>query len=141
VCALWVRSLGVESFSPRVTSVGPFGISVAGGQVQVSRWPSGQRAFSWVFITPISSPTLAELCPSHALGFGFATPSQFDNRYRVVIPCWFLVLLCSVLPTSWFLGYLKAKRLQGVGRCPSCGYDLRATPDQCPECGTVKGAA
>ena len=29
-----------------------------------------------------------------------------------------------------------ARRRHKPGRCPVCGYDLRATPDRCPECGT-----
>jgi hypothetical protein len=57
--------------------------------------------------------------------FGFAT--------------WFAV--ATVLPgwrTSRFAAErLRLRRVQNVGRCPTCGYDLRATPDRCPECGAT----
>ena len=54
------------------------------------------------------------------------------------VPLWLVALLFAAVPVCQLLTARKRKRSIGKGRCAKCGYDLRATPDRCPECGTVR---
>lgn len=51
------------------------------------------------------------------------------------IPDWGLVLASLILPGAWLIRS-RSRRRNPPGLCRRCGYDLRATPDRCPECGT-----
>lgn len=57
------------------------------------------------------------------------------NIRRVDVPYWFLLLVSVPLPALWLRRTLSRARWLRRGRCPHCGYDLRASSDRCPECG------
>src|SRR4051794_39652047 len=71
---------------------------------------------------------------------GFAT-ARIDYaasgrpRRAAYVPHWFLALVLGALPAAWATGAVRRRRAR-PGLCRSCGYDLRASPDRCPECGT-----
>jgi len=59
---------------------------------------------------------------------------------ELIIPLWFLAGSAAVLPGVWtrrFLLKRRRRKLRDRSCCTDCGYDLRATPERCPECGAV----
>ena len=54
------------------------------------------------------------------------------------IPYWALVALPLVPLAIRWRRTRRATARTRQGRCPTCGYDLRATTDCCPECGKTK---
>ena len=55
---------------------------------------------------------------------------------ELCLPYWLLTLSTAMLFGLWWRRYRKARCQQKAGLCRICGYDLRASPDRCPECGT-----
>ena len=64
-------------------------------------------------------------------------PRRWTNRL-ISVPYWGVLaaLAASRLP-SGIRRYAAHRARTRRGLCAVCGYDLRATPDRCPECGTV----
>jgi hypothetical protein len=74
----------------------------------------------------------------HSMGNGGPMGGQI---WAVWVPHWFAVLACLFIPLTVFLPRaVRRRRLRrrlAARHCMTCGYDLRASPDRCPECGRL----
>lgn len=68
---------------------------------------------------------------------GANPPYKALTNHVLTMPYWF-----PLLPWILSIGIMQLRRRRrhrhlAMGLCLRCGYDLRATPDRCPECGMV----
>ena len=59
-------------------------------------------------------------------------PKQTRFSRLVIMPYWAPLLVFALLPVLWVW---RRRRHRRPGCCAVCGYDLRASPERCPECG------
>jgi hypothetical protein len=70
--------------------------------------------------------------------FGHSTYPTLDLRAATIIfPYWLPLAAFTLIPAAWLASVRRRRRAFKKGLCPTCGYDLRATPDRCPECGMI----
>jgi predicted RNA-binding Zn-ribbon protein involved in translation (DUF1610 family) len=59
------------------------------------------------------------------------------------VPYWLVAAVLGIPPSIWAARWRRMRLSQRralMRKCTACGYDLRATPDHCPECGMVPSA-
>jgi hypothetical protein len=58
-----------------------------------------------------------------------------DAVHRLLVPHWFAVLVFAFVPARSLVLKCRQLKRRRLGCCETCGYDLRASPSRCPECG------
>jgi hypothetical protein len=101
------------------------------GDFRLPRWKVAWDDPDWV--RPIGYPT-----GSVHFGCYYWDIGDHDGYSRgVLVPGWMPPIAFVVLPAAWvFLWRRRVARRNRNGLCTRCGYDLRASNDRCPECGT-----
>jgi hypothetical protein len=102
-----------------------------------SWFPAGVDGPFWSVQSSAPS-ALATTGPTLWNRMGFERLDSLSGEPGVIFPIWPLWLASSMLPALWLLRQGRRSRRHGHdgdNACGRCGYDLRATPERCPECG------
>jgi hypothetical protein len=118
----WISPTGLEKVTSRSSKTVWMWPVV---KVAPSRWPQTAEVFSGGEF-PLFDPLPGATVPVRYVKFGERTRLLF-------VPYWIPIAAVAVV----FVLTLAVRRRPPAGHCQRCGYDLRASPDRCPECGTA----
>jgi hypothetical protein len=164
-CVLWMRSYSARDqwayrwrdVSADADTFGACSLDSLGGQLWFGYWwqdnsylrrpHEGLSAEAWhVGSVQQSAPHFPRPDAVRPLvwrfGFGWTRQgtSRTDGGRGVIVPHWLLLMLLAAPAALALARRRRRSACRATAVCMRCGYDLRATPDRCPECGTSAAA-
>jgi hypothetical protein len=101
------------------------------GSLKLRRYAAAIFAFAHVNVGTAVWFALAPITVPLFFAMYLVAPGGLTSGY-VATASYACAIVASYLFLRWRAKQLRSKR---KGKCAICGYDLRATPDRCPECG------
>jgi hypothetical protein len=125
------------SFPDRSVHLGSYPIDAyAGSRMRMAMADLNTRSLGPIrFGAHTTPPAVSNLFRGYIVA-----PQDIPQHWLIVHDAVFVVAFASV-PLARLLWLRRRRRRAVAGVCRVCGYDLRASPDRCPECGRVRDAA
>jgi hypothetical protein len=143
VCAMWVRSYWRADVAGQVGDSGMFCVGSYRGHLlwavnmHPQREPEGPEWAHDSYDLAVAENTWDAIrndASWRVAGFSYSREHQPDMQI-LVTPSWAVALATAGLPILCVRSRSMRRRRSRMGLCAQCGYDLRASPERCPECG------
>jgi hypothetical protein len=104
-------------------TTGPGWIALTNGSYNVTQ-PNGFQSY---FLT---------IDAAHRSALPYTRIYSVAGDHRFYFPLWMLSDALLIVAVGLVISHIRSRLSYKPGLCEMCGYDLRASPDRCPECGT-----